>query len=662
MAAGERARSRRTIMCTLSACVLLAGACSGDDDDGEASERAGADSSTDAEVIAGCDWPMWGYSPQRTFAYPSDCETELSTETVSRLRERYFHRTKDVVSATPAVVDGTIYVGDWSGNFYALSLADGRERWVYKADIHPEVYSGQIVSSAAVADVDGEQRVFFAAGKTMYALRTSDGRVRWEHELNPDGARDDPTEIQSSPVVVDGKVIFGYDGHDRPGVRAGLVALDADTGDEVWDFDPDGGKEPSGCAGIWGSPTVDVERALVYAGTANCPGSPERWGDYSEAIFAVDLHTGEPAWHFQPRGPSNFDFDFAGAPNLFDSDGREVVGLGGKDGVYYALDRDTGELIWKVEASIPRVQAENFSTGGFIGATAYADGVVMGGTAIDGPCPCLHGIDVETGELAWQEEDAGATFASSMIVNGVGFAGSTTDFTLRAVDIETGEVLWSHPMIGAVAGGAVTVGNFVVAVAGIREPGLEPAGNNFGVSVFSLVPEDEVIDPPPTTAAPGGTLPPISTAPPEGEDFQDEAEGGTCIGEPCTLNFTLKEPPPGTTPRITLRLTPAPFRIEVRADGLGPPEAWLTPGSEAAEAGAVAYGVFANDDALQGVMLCQLDAAYDCVNETVPDGAVGAYNRISILAITNTTRLPAPTEGLDRIVSTVALDRAVQFE
>lgn len=637
--------------------VLLVVGCSrGDDDDTTSPVR-------DDTRSAQCQWPMWGHDATRTFAYPAGCETDLAPGTVGRLQQRWFRQTRDVVTATPAVVDGTIYVGDWSGTFYALGLADGRERWTYQAPEHENVYSGQIVGSAAVADIGDERFVYFPSGKTMYALDASDGTLRWDYELNPGGPDDDPTEIQSSPVVAGGMVIFGFDAHDEPGVRAGIVALDAATGERRWYFDPDEGQEASGCVGIWSSPSVDTQRRLVFAGSANCPTSPVGWRDYSEAIFALDLDTGEPRWRFQPRGPSNFDFDFAGAPNLFDIDGRAVVGLGGKDGVYYALDRETGDLVWKVEASIPRVQNPNFSTGGFIGPTAVADDIVVGGTAVDGPCPCLHGIDTTAGALAWQQNAAAPTFAASTIVNGVAFAGSTTDFTLRALDLASGDVLWSQQMAGGVAGGVAIVEDWVIAVAGIREPGLDPAGTESGVYGFTLGPEGDVTTTLPSTAP---TLPPTTLAPPEDSAFRAPAEGApaegtTCVATACTLDFTLKDPPPGTSPSIALRLSPDPYRIEVRADDLGQPGAWIRPGGLAAEQGAVAYGVFVSDDSLNGALLCVLDGAFDCVSEDLPVGATSRYNRVTILAIADTPVLPSATEGFDRIVSTIALDQALEL-
>ncbi len=111
---------------------------------------------------------MWGHGPDRTFAYP--CPTDINAETVGDLRQVWFFRARDTVTASPAVVGGTAYVGDWSGNFYALRVSDGTPRWRFRAEPHGQVYAGQIVSSAAVATVGGVRTVYFASGKSLYAL------------------------------------------------------------------------------------------------------------------------------------------------------------------------------------------------------------------------------------------------------------------------------------------------------------------------------------------------------------------------------------------------------------------------------------------------------------------------------------------------------------
>jgi polyvinyl alcohol dehydrogenase (cytochrome) len=560
-----------------------------------------------------------------------------------------------VVTATPAVVDGWVYVGDWSGRFYALDRYGGREFWHYDIEPHDHVYAGQIVSSAAVGAIGRDRYVYFGGGKTLYALDAITGDLEWSHELNPEGADPDTTEIESSPVVVDGPggrpvVIFGYDVHNTAGLQAGVRAVDAETGELVWDFDPDEGAEPTGCVDVWSSPSVDEERRLVFAGSGNCTTSPEGWGTYTEAIFAVDLDTGEPQWSYQPHEPNNDDLDFAGAPNLYTADGQDLVGLGNKDGHYYAVDRETGEEVWDAEATEPGLNrpGSNFSTGGFIGPTAVADGTIVGGTAV-GPCPCLHAIDAATGEIRWQQDVAAPTYAATTTANGMAFVGGT-DFTLRALDLETGEVLWDQEMSGAVAGGAVVHTNTLIAVAGIREPGQEVEAENAGVYGFSVPTEGEETSE--TSATTTTTLPPLDAFAATDQD---------CVGAPCPFTFSLREPPAGATPAMTLEVTADPAQIEVQASGLGEPADWLRPNSPADEAGASAFAVFISKgvDNPNGGLVCVLEddgaGGQSCTSEEIPD-LDSDYDRISVLAVNDTTSLPPIAEGFDRLVDTMAFD------
>ncbi len=659
------------------AVVLLAAACASDGGGG----GGAADEGPDDAAVGECDWPMWGQSPERRFSSPSSCATDLSPDSVGDLEEAWFFNTEDVVTATPAVVGDTVYVGDWTGRFYALDRDDGDPRWTFDAPRHERVYAGQIVSSAAVADVAGARTVYFGAGKTLFALDGGSGEVTWRHELNPDGEDDDPTEIETSPVVVDGPdgqvVLVGYDGHNTPGVRAGVVALDAATGAVLWDFDPDRGRAPTGCVDVWSSPAVDVGRGLVYFGTGNCNTSPEDWTRFTEALIAVHLDTGRPAWTYQPHEPNNDDLDFGATPNLFAAGGHDLVGIGNKDGDYYAVDRDSGELVWQADATEPGLNepGSNFSTGGFIGPAAVlavldrpaqrgdvfegGDQVIVGGTAV-GPCPCLHGIDTATGDVAWQQDLASPTYAATAGVRGVAFSGGT-DFTFRAIDAARGDVLWEHEMSGPVAGGAAIQGNDVFAVAGLREPGQDIRAENSGVYRFTLPGDDG-----PTTtteaAAPTTTAVPI-------EAFSDD--GQDCVGEPCDFAFSLKDPPAGIDPRMSLRISADPASVTVQASGLGPPQGWLRPGSPAANAGASSYAVFLSKgvDNPNGALVCVLEpvddtaagdgdsepGAMSCETDAIAD--LGSdFDRLSVLAVDDATTLPPIAEGYDRLVDTISFD------
>jgi outer membrane protein assembly factor BamB len=624
-------------------------------------------------TIDRCDWPMWGQGIDRTFSYP--CETAVAPDTVEQLQQAWFFTTDDAVTATPAVVDGTAYVGDWSGRFYAVDVETGELVWSYRTEVHPTVYAGQIVSSAAVADAGGRRVVYFGGGKTLYALDAADGDVVWTRELGRGGDDSDPTEIESSPVVVEGLVIFGTDVHNSPaGEPAGVVALDAETGAPQWtattaptdgddggvagdegdgagdegdratgDADPTG----PGCGDVWGSPSVDGDRRLVFVGTGNC-GSAGSWGSNSEAIVALDLDTGQRRWSYQPHEQSLDDLDFAGAPNLFRIGDQDVVGLGNKDGVYYVVRRDDGRPVWQRQAAEPGIPEPggNYSTGGFIGPTAQAGDLVVGGTAVGGE-PYLHAFDAATGEIAWQQPAAGPTYAAAAEANGVVFLGGT-DFTFRAVDLSTGEVLWSQEVQGAVSGGAVVVGASVLVVAGLREPGQGNVNRTAGLYRFTL---DEVssssTSAAPTTAAPepAGPLDPAALAQP-------------CVAAPCPLGFDLSaERVAGAVGSGTVHVSAAPFRVEVRAEGLGPPERWLRPGSSAAAAGAEVYAVYLSQgtDNPVGGLVCVLDEHDDCTSTDIPDPGA-PYDRISILAVADPGELPSITEGFDRLVTTNSFD------
>ncbi len=475
--------------------------------------------------------------------------------------------------------------------------------------------------------------------------------MRWRHEIGRTGPskNDDPSEIESSPVVVDGMVVFGTDVHNSDGGEASqVIALDARTGRVRWATTtaPTTGTwaTGSGCADVWGSPSVDVVGRGVFVGTGNCVTSPEGWGPLSEAIVALDLDSGAVRWTYQPHAPGNDDFDFAGAPNLFEIDGRPVVGLGNKDAAYSVVDRATGALVWSTQATTPGIdeRGSNYSYGGFIGATTSTDGRIVGGTAVGGT-PALHAFDAATGAIVWQQAEAGPTYAAAAAANGVVFLGGT-DFTLRALDLTDGSVLWKHTMSGAVAGGAAIVGDNVFAVAGLREPGNDNRSRTSGVYRFSLT-----ATPVPSTSTTRSSSSGTTGAPPPSPS--------ECVDAPCAVPFQLKTPPAGTQPSLTLSIRIQPWRLQVDTEGLGEPAAWLRPGSQSAKVGATRYGVFMSerDDDPSGGLVCVLDADGDCTTTKILRRGT-TYNRITVLAITDSTTLPEAAEGLDRMVTTQSFD------
>ena len=193
-----------------------------------------------------------------------------------------------------------------------------------------------------------------------------------------------------------------------------------------------------GCADVWGSPSVDLEQRLVFVGTGNCTATV-RWGAHSEAILVLDLDSAVlvvPATRAQPRRPR---LRRRTQPVRRRRSGRCRLGQQGRR--YYAVDRETGEALWDTRVAEPGIPepGSDYSTGGFIGPTKLADGVVVGGTPSAAPPTCTRSMPPRAtccGSRTWP----GPTYAAAAEANGVVFIGGT-DFTFRALDLRDGDVL-----------------------------------------------------------------------------------------------------------------------------------------------------------------------------------------------------------------------------
>src|SRR5690606_6477569 len=198
-----------------------------------------------------------------------------------------------------------------------------------------------------------ESKVFIGDGAgRLHALDLHTGAVLWTAVLDThDNAR-----IFSSPVVAGGRVVVGVGSYElafeKPSYTftGSVVALDPDTGAVDWRFFTTNDDATSGAgASVWSTAAVDEGRGLLYIGVGQAYDEPA--GPYTDSLIALRTDTGELAWHRQftaddvyrifrtpPNGP---DADVGAAPNLFTIDGRDVVGVGDKAGVYSVLDRTT---------------------------------------------------------------------------------------------------------------------------------------------------------------------------------------------------------------------------------------------------------------------------------------------------------------------------------
>ena len=216
-----------------------------------------------------------------------------------------------------------------------------------------------------------------------------------------DGPATTTTRPRSSRrrVVVDDMVIFGSDVHNsRDGEPAGVYALDAATGKERWQTttaptEGEGSDRRRVRRRVGLGRLSTSSRGLVFVGTGNCT-RHRRAGVASRRRWSPSTSTPATcAGRTSPTHRTTTTSTSRARPTSSTANGRKLVGLGNKDGVYYAVDRATGELVWKTQATEPGIDrpGSNFSTGGFIGPTAVrATAIIVGGTAVGGSPSCTH--------------------------------------------------------------------------------------------------------------------------------------------------------------------------------------------------------------------------------------------------------------------------------
>ncbi len=279
------------------------------------------------------------------------------------------------LEATPIVVDGVIFTtGSWSVVF-AIDARTGRQLWKYDPQVPPETGGKACcdVVNRGVAVYRGRVYVGTLDGR-LVALDAATGDVAWE-KVTVDQTQ--PYTITGAPRVVKGKVIIGNGGAEL-GVRGYVSAYDAETGEQIWRTYtvPGNPEQPfespamekaaatwtgewwkmGGGGTVWDSMAYDPELDLLYVGTGN--GSP--WnrrlrspggGDnlYLCSLLALRPDTGEQIWHYQTTPGDTWDYTSTQHILLADLEiggrTRKVAMHAPKNGFFYVLDRETGELI-----------------------------------------------------------------------------------------------------------------------------------------------------------------------------------------------------------------------------------------------------------------------------------------------------------------------------
>ncbi|MCC7546230.1 MAG: PQQ-dependent dehydrogenase, methanol/ethanol family [Burkholderiales bacterium] len=251
------------------------------------------------------------------------------------------------------VVNGMIYVTTSFNRVIAVEAVSGKIVWKYErelpGDVFPKLCCDVVNRGVAVY----KNKVYLATlDAHVVALDNATGKVVWDKKHG------DYTYAETftlMPMALRNKIIIGTAGAEY-GVRGWIKALNADTGEMVWQtYTIPGPGEPGnetwpgeswkyGGGSAWITGSYDKANNTLYWPVGN-PG-PDfdrhvRVGDnlYSNSNLAMDPDTGKIKSYFQYTPNDPYDYDGVNEMILVDVGGKKLWLHGSRNGHLYGIDR-----------------------------------------------------------------------------------------------------------------------------------------------------------------------------------------------------------------------------------------------------------------------------------------------------------------------------------
>ncbi len=282
--------------------------------------------------------------------------------------------------APPAVSDGgLVIVGGYNNAVYALDVDTGADSaW-------PAAFEGaqdRIIGSPLIA---GDWVLVPSADGRLYAIDADSGEAVWD---KPYQASEDPGPLWSSPIVTEGTIYLASLDHH-------VYAIDLSSGEEIWRTVDLGGA-------ISDSPTLSDGLILV--------------GTFSESLVAIDSEDGAVRWTFDTA-----DWVWS-SPVVFDG----VAYFGDTSGIAYAVDVENGNELWQK------------SIDGVIGASPAVD---ENGVYFVTETGVVHAANPTTGGAIWPNDAnlEGELLSDPVLYDGQLLIGAIAqECIVYAVDIDSG--------------------------------------------------------------------------------------------------------------------------------------------------------------------------------------------------------------------------------
>lgn len=443
---------------------------------------AGQTGPTQDELYRAADSHEW-LLPNKDYAGVRFADLDqITPANASQLRPVCQFQGADLIrsQSNPLVYRGVLYVTTTYSTI-ALDPVSCRVKW--RHDWKARAKEGNTsVKNRGVALKDGKV-IRGTQDGYLIALDAQSGKLVWEVAA----ARPERFEaIGMTPIAFEDLVIVGPNGSEY-GVKGWIGAFRLSDGQPVWKFNtiPDEGEPGAdswgdtdarlkGGGAIWTTPSLDARRGLVFVPVGNP--APDFFANqrpganlYTNAMIVLDARTGQLQWYKQGVPHDTHDWDLPVVSPLFTGTlagkRRDIVTMGGKDGLVRMIDRDTHEELFAVTVTT-RLNVDEVPT---------EDGVYACPGGVGGMEWSVPSFNPATGRMVAPAVDWCGIFRTDepRFVAGQQFLGGSFSFDpveksrgwLTAFDAYTGQVAWRYqaerPMLAAVtstAGGVLFTG------------------------------------------------------------------------------------------------------------------------------------------------------------------------------------------------------------
>ena len=393
----------------------------------------------------------WITANHDIFGTRSSNQTTIGKDNVKDLQVKWIFNSPFIIQNPMLVVGPKGYAQDNSGRIIAIDLNTGLNLWKLElggngANQHGITYDKGVI--------------FAGTGKnaTLVAVNATDGKMIWQ--TIPVGDPNKNYRTQGPPTVWKDIVIIGQaSSSGPPDLQGKVTAFNRTNGEKIWDFQTTVGPwvegenaTKNGGATTWTGGTLDPKTGIYYVPTSNPsprfndtsrPG-PNLWAN---SVLALDVRNGHLIWGKQLISHDVHDWDVGWGNSLAKiktndrGDEKRVVITGTKRGDAYALDGQTGDILWNNTVGI---QSRTFAN-----PAPNGSGVIWPGT--HNGVESYTANDNQTAYFAVTnmgfnffssgptEKDSKVVPAFDAIENGLG------NGTITAIDIDTGKIKWVYP-------------------------------------------------------------------------------------------------------------------------------------------------------------------------------------------------------------------------